>query len=1081
MVTYTIYMKELSSTSAWQDITHAVAENKIPIRKGFGSLSDAIDMGSVSLTLHMESLEAAALLHTSQKQVLIQADSVTIFEGISYNDADVELQMNTDVVYALLKFKPYSSQFETALVPEDTVYTDVKICDPADTGNSLVHLLFALMIDNLPGQLPDILSAVYSISTTISNTDTLPIVLLEKGETVEDYLTNVLYQNGYAYYMDLFSIVLVDPFKDARVVDQVVDIGDLVESPSISQEPFIKEKKAVVRFPKVEEYTDEVVYELNTEVEDDGFRSQVEVLEAGDYYPLDDEDPAELDADYEPARETEDLEFVYAENPRLDVLTRKADPEAEESTATLPAYITVSEVELTPTAATVQLYNQLAENVSLRNIRVIAETAYFRNWSSIYEDDDTDATDTEDLDGIFMANKAAALDFIRRYRMEINAEKTPVTFESSLLIAPNTLISIAELPYELLIRSVTDRNDNTGVYEYEAVAYSVITVNVGTRIRVSGQGRAVDGFSPVPVRLYALGDADAPYEDSVSVGDDTMNVVDDNRSLGIDAAWSLTRPTPGEGEYVWYIIGYYTPPATWPTDWTTPVKDSGLNAYGLQISAPEGTTIQMSGRGTLLTTSLKFTAILSNILPGSVTWGASNGTLNTVPDDDYSRTLDCSTVTAENVTITISATVGGVTYSASIGIQRIRADITPQNLGTVTALPTSVSGGPLASGDFFLVGTTFVDDSVTYTKGEIWEYNGSAWVLSTDQAKAMALLADFADLDEDVDSTVIGNAVVKKLVAIDAVIKTLLAQNITAGPGTGASGTGFRFRAMSDVDHAGADNPVFDVMYGDAELFKVIPTTGDIYIGDYNGGNGAKWDQAAGKFYVKGDGEFSGSISGASGYFQGQLNTVTLQTLLGGDTAYNIGSITDTDTLIDTLTDYADPLGVLTAEGTIGSDSIQTVSYSNMSITQVQFTESQQVLWEWRYKTVSAIIVNVTVTITTDGSTYTYRMRKIKANVNYQAVTPPAYPSYPSDPADIATATTWSDVDINDSHSGYVPSISESDFDSYGENRVFGGNISSLVLYDDTQERLLINNLPTSQPSDSNRVWNDSGTLKITS
>ena len=59
MVTYTIYMKELSASTTWQDITHAVAVDKIPIRKGFGSTADAIDMGSVSLDIHMESLEAA--------------------------------------------------------------------------------------------------------------------------------------------------------------------------------------------------------------------------------------------------------------------------------------------------------------------------------------------------------------------------------------------------------------------------------------------------------------------------------------------------------------------------------------------------------------------------------------------------------------------------------------------------------------------------------------------------------------------------------------------------------------------------------------------------------------------------------------------------------------------------------------------------------------------------------------------------------------------------------------------------------------------------------------------------------------
>lgn len=118
----------------------------------------------------MESLEAAALLHVSQKQVLIQANGVTIFEGISSDDADVDLNMNTDYVYAKLKFKPYSSIFEQATVLTDTVWKDKKICDPSDTDNSLVHMLFGMIIENLPGELPDIVSPSLAITTIINNT-----------------------------------------------------------------------------------------------------------------------------------------------------------------------------------------------------------------------------------------------------------------------------------------------------------------------------------------------------------------------------------------------------------------------------------------------------------------------------------------------------------------------------------------------------------------------------------------------------------------------------------------------------------------------------------------------------------------------------------------------------------------------------------------------------------------------------------------------------------------------------------------------------------------------------------------------
>ena len=128
----------------------------------------------------MESLDAAALLHTSRKQVLIHADGAPIFEGVSFDDADVDLDMNTD--YVIAQFKPYSSLFEQAKVPSDTVLTDVKICDPADAEHSLVHILFGMIVENMPDPLPAIISPSFGITTSVINTKVLPLVILEKGD-----------------------------------------------------------------------------------------------------------------------------------------------------------------------------------------------------------------------------------------------------------------------------------------------------------------------------------------------------------------------------------------------------------------------------------------------------------------------------------------------------------------------------------------------------------------------------------------------------------------------------------------------------------------------------------------------------------------------------------------------------------------------------------------------------------------------------------------------------------------------------------------------------------------------------------
>jgi len=957
MVTYTIYLKELSATSTWQDITHAVVQSKdIPVRKGFGSLSDGIDVGSLSLTIHMETLQDAALLHVSQKQVLVQADGVTIFEGVSYDDADVDVEERSDYVFVKLKFKPYSALFSEAKVPSDTVWMDKKICDPSDTDNSLVHLLFGMIIDNLPGQIPDILSALFNVSTAITNTKTLPLVMLEAGESVEEYLTDLLYQNGYAYWMELYTAIVVEPYAEGRTPTVNIPITSVVANPDISQDPYVDEKKCVVRLGKIEEYADEVVYELNGDrYEDSGDPTQIELLEPGDYYPTDsDEAPSELEADYETERETDDIELVYAEGLSYDYMARQNDP--SDASKTIPAYIVFGTHELTPTQATFQLYNNLAVNVSLRNIRVIAQTAYYRNWAEKYYDESTTATEEDEIDGIWMPDAATARAFVSRYRAELKAQATHVSFQTHVALQPNTLFTITGLPYQLLVRYVTKLEED--FYEYECVAYSVDTISVGTRIRVIPKKTTQDGFSPVPVHLYALGDETAPFDTSTVVSDGTSVVSDGINRLGVSSDWTLERPTPSAGQFVWQIIGYYTPPATWPTVWSEPVRltgdrgetgangadgvdgadgtsivfkgsyashpadpedgwayrnttdgksyvyygtwyqmtvdgedgaagadgtdgisiiwkgesadppanpevnwvyrdtdnglvyiyngsawelmvqdgldgsdgapgadgsdgasvevdyssdgvnwhdtyvsgdiylrqrvgtgewsaaiqfvgDDGVDAKGIAILA-SSVTIPTTSRGVPKISTIIFTAQLQNLaIPaGGLVWTTSQPGLTLTAIDEYSISIDAEDVTVDSLTVQVS----DGTYIAYVAIVKVAdGQPAPYNFGGVTTVPTETpTGEPLVAGDYFLWAATTTG---TYTKGVIYEWSGSAWVESTNGDLVMTMFDSFADLANDVDSTVIGNAVIKKLVALDAVVQNLVAQNLKVGTG----------------------------------------------------------------------------------------------------------------------------------------------------------------------------------------------------------------------------------------------------------------------------------------------------------
>ena len=259
------------------------------------------------------------------------------------------------------------------------------------------------------------------------------------------------------------------------------------------------------------------------------------------------------------------------------------------------------------------------------------------------------------------------------------------------------------------------------------------------------------------------------------------------------------------------------------------------------------------------------------------------------------RRLACSSVSDDGVVITASAVLGTRTHSSSVTIMVVRDQlIGGANLGGRDTVPTPITEGrPLMLGDYFLWAN---ETGGGYTKGEIYEYNGTGWVKSTNGNLVMTLFDDFAELKNDYDTAVIGAAVIKKLVAIDAFIKNLKAQNLSAGVGDGTAGSGFRFRAMQDQYMAGGNNPVFDVMYNDKVVFKAEPANGKVYFGTnfwYDPADGAI-HTPNNKTVIKADGtieavdgRFSGDVFAESGYFKGIFDTTALKLEPGDTTTHN--------------------------------------------------------------------------------------------------------------------------------------------------------------------------------------------------
>ncbi len=929
-----VFMKE---EHLWQDITHAVvAEKGIPLRMGFSSLQDSQDVGSIALTLHMDSLEGASLLGMERRAVRVTKNDVPIFEGVTVDDAKVDLKQRSDLVYAQVKCKPYSALFGEVKTASELVWTDIPIL--TNSPDCLIRRLFGLLTD----------------MTVVSDTEiakVLTFVKLEKGEGVEEYLTEVLYQQGLAYYIDVDVIYIVEPYKD-RSLSHSLAIGDILAKPKITQAPYIVDERCVVRLPKTLVYENEVVYELNkSRYPDTGEPTEYAVIESGEHYPVDDEGPSLLEAVYATSRETEDIELVHSEGLDIDVHTRRQVGDSTEK-----VYISLSVDSLDSESATLQLYNDKGYEVSLRNIRILASTAYYYDWTTVYEDIEV-LGDDDEIDGIYMADSSQARAFIKRYRAEKNAERTSVEFTTHIEIAPNSLIEIAGLPYQLLVRY---RTEDEGYFTYKCVAYQVHEVQTKGRIRVVPREGVRDGTSPIAVVLYALGDMDGPFaevdEAPVVVADENYLLSDEQYIVGTGSPWTQVPPIPKDDEVVWTITGYYVPPQIFPNKWTAPIRITGEPAKLIRLFA-NPSAIQKSARGLYEQTEVEIEASVQG-LSGELSWTVSDGDWEYAKDgvEDIPNKIILDATSVEGLSTVVTASIGE--FSSSIAISVIvSGGEEAVNMGGITVVPDhdTLDVGALRKGDYFLWAgdPKPKDDSAippydAMVKGEIYEYSGTRWVKSSNGDLIMTLFDSFADLANDVDSAVLGNAVIKNLVSINAFIQNLVAENLQAGAGTGLSGSGFRFRAMSDdYSQQGSPKvPVFDVMFGDQVLFKVDIATGKIYFGEHFWYDPATESirSTDDNFVVRADGSIKGiesefidgSFSGIAyiedGRFEGQIDAPSFSSLpkSGGVTLQATGTSAaqQIDNFVNELISKGLIQGVRYDCSVTGDSSIVSVSYS---------------------------------------------------------------------------------------------------------------------------------------------------------
>jgi len=164
------------------------------------------------------------------------------------------------------------------------------------------------------------------------------------------------------------------------------------------------------------------------------------------------------------------------------------------------------------------------------------------------------------------------------------------------------------------------------------------------------------------------------------------------------------------------------------------------------------------------------------------------------------------------------------------------------NFGGRTTLPTAdPNGNPLIAGDYFLASDTFVDGGITYEKAKIYEWNGTGWFESANTNLVMTVFDDFADVANDVDETVIGNAVIKKLVAISAFINNLKVKIFEVIDGL------FSLKI----------NKTDGILqkYDSQETFHAKPN-GDVMLGNYS-----ETTKSGGIYYSKADDKLYGNVA----------------------------------------------------------------------------------------------------------------------------------------------------------------------------------------------------------------------------
>nr|WP_319775950.1 hypothetical protein [uncultured Sphaerochaeta sp.] len=267
-------------------------------------------------------------------------------------------------------------------------------------------------------------------------------------------------------------------------------------------------------------------------------------------------------------------------------------------------------------------------------------------------------------------------------------------------------------------------------------------------------------------------------------------------SSTIPTGWSETPPARVSGEVIYVatsqvswsskneeVYGTWSVPTAWSGDKGEQGEQGveGESAKGVQLFFSSD-TLPTTSRGVPKIGIITCTALPQNLTvtqASDITWQCTDSAVTLTPkeNDIFSVEIDTSEVSVSSFYIT--AIIGD--YGITRGINVV-ADGKPAPIyfGKLTALPQATpQGEPLVDGDYFMVGEQFVEGGVTYKLATLWEYDSGSWVLSTDKAKALNAMGDFASIAEQAEDGIFCRVIAKEVYAQTAVIEEIFSKNIT--------------------------------------------------------------------------------------------------------------------------------------------------------------------------------------------------------------------------------------------------------------------------------------------------------------